>query len=180
MTPPFSAVSKSCDPPSVSTPLPLLVSDKSLTPLPPPPPPITASSPQRPLSSIPKVAVVERFDCISFTRKSLALLYFQQTLIRGSQPSHEKVPAGTLLMWPDRGVWSFVDCMLIMIDVVYCTNSNGKPHTSLICIRFLSLWMFSAAYQKSLKENVLVRSPSSILVKLKIRFNLIQRYANLD
>ena len=32
MTPPFSAVSKSCDPPSVSTPLPpLLISDKFLT-----------------------------------------------------------------------------------------------------------------------------------------------------
>ena len=30
MTPPFSAVSKSCDPPSVSTPSPLLISDKSL------------------------------------------------------------------------------------------------------------------------------------------------------
>ena len=30
MTPPFSGVSKSCDPPSVSTPLPLLISDKSL------------------------------------------------------------------------------------------------------------------------------------------------------
>ena len=30
MTPPFSAVSKGCDPPSVSTPLPLLISDKSL------------------------------------------------------------------------------------------------------------------------------------------------------
>ena len=31
MTPPFSAVSKSCDPPSVSTPPPpLLISDKSL------------------------------------------------------------------------------------------------------------------------------------------------------
>ena len=30
MTPPFPAVSKSCDPPSVSTPLPLLISDKSL------------------------------------------------------------------------------------------------------------------------------------------------------
>ena len=29
MTPPFSAVSKSCDPPSVSTPLPLLISDKA-------------------------------------------------------------------------------------------------------------------------------------------------------
>ena len=33
MTPPFSAVSKSCDPPSVSTPSPppLLISDKSLS-----------------------------------------------------------------------------------------------------------------------------------------------------
>ena len=31
MNPPFSAVSKSCEPPSVSTPLPLLISDKSLT-----------------------------------------------------------------------------------------------------------------------------------------------------
>ena len=30
MTPPLSAVSKSCDPPSVSTPSPLLISDKSL------------------------------------------------------------------------------------------------------------------------------------------------------
>ena len=30
MTPPFSAVSKSCDPPSISTPSPLLISDKSL------------------------------------------------------------------------------------------------------------------------------------------------------
>ena len=30
MTPPFSAVSKGCDPRSVSTPLPLLISDKSL------------------------------------------------------------------------------------------------------------------------------------------------------
>ena len=29
MTPPFSALSKSCDPPSVSTPSPLLISDKS-------------------------------------------------------------------------------------------------------------------------------------------------------
>ena len=28
------------------------------------PPPITATSPQRPLSSVPKVAVVERFKCI--------------------------------------------------------------------------------------------------------------------
>ena len=33
--------------------------------------PITATSPQRPLSSVPKVAVVERFDCLKDTLPNL-------------------------------------------------------------------------------------------------------------
>ena len=80
-----------------------------------------------------------------------AAYYIFNKLWWGAPSRLMEVCQQALLMWPDRGVCSFVDYMLIMIDVIYCTNSNGKPHTSLRFIRFLSLWMFSAAYQKSLK-----------------------------
>ena len=38
--------------------------------------PITATSPQRPLSSVPKVAVVERFKCIIIIIITIIIIFF--------------------------------------------------------------------------------------------------------
>ena len=50
---------------------------------------ITATTPQRPLSSVPEVVVVERFDCSDF-QKALMQLHVNKIKLNPSKPSSVK------------------------------------------------------------------------------------------